>query len=866
MTDKIALGTDVSVTEYLAHARPLPYLYDLAPHQDPEAFRPEGPDVGAPLFATIRAGGGRRTDVRLLVDDGETYQNLANALAQNLRCDVYVSPHGAEVRYTREATPVGGQEWEATAIDRNTGEPVPWLVVRPPDLPTHVATWFISARGRLRPNAGLVTVTLPDGLGFATKNTFRDTAYLAARMRPGTSRITTLAVNADLGRFEISRFDDTTALLGGVEFATLVGASLDLIHPDVQIALTWPTDTTACAALDTELMRLADALNRTVWVPEPQGAAFVQAGCGEFAAVDEVGGASRWRAYPSRMTGEFRPRYGSDLDGRLVPLGDVSAAAFPAVSIVSVPAGQLQRLRPWYEQLNPRPGTFTLDLAVLADGRLALQIKDAPAVAVAPREMRALLREAGWAGEDIVLLAEPPLGRWEALVEHAQTLVDVFGIDIWVVSDEAWLRAGSQQVGGVREDWFIVRYNQPAGPPAIGIPLPPPLPIRPAPMPVPVSPWSNSPAGAASDETTVLHLGSPDLWSTSGEYEAVRPTSGPVIDPVRSVIDTTGTVTITDPGGINGDYLSEAERARAAALAQPTMAVPMYGVPTVYGGHGVHWLPPNPVRNKRALDLYLFTATGNESEVASADLFLIAGSDPLRMAERVGAGYLLRVAVPDDGAVDLSEHESAVPAALKARLEATAGTHLLPATWFGDVRVTARYDLDGRGGVTARHDLSPTELVMRFDGAGHGVPGLPNEVVNWPEKGQPPAKTLSYLVVPESGASSADLVERGYVTLVRTRPAVEQGTRVLEVKVKQRKAIDVPATLNQLGRLASPDGRSASSRAAARLHDFVGLDLLLPVDDLELATVTKVYRPGPGKRPLVEKLTDTTLLDALAPA
>jgi hypothetical protein len=33
-----------------------------------------------------------------------------------------------------------------------------------------------------------------------------------------------------------------------------------------------------------------------------------------------------------------------------------------------------------------------------------------------------------------------------------------------------------------------------------------------------------------------------------------------------------------------------------------------------------------------------------------------------------------------------------------------------------------------------------------------------------------------------------------------------------------------------------------------------------------MATVTKIYRPGPGKRPLVEKLTDTTLLDALAPA
>jgi hypothetical protein len=851
LADMTDISTDVSVTEYLAHRRPLPYLYDLAPHHDPEAFSPQGPPLGAPLFATIRAGGGRRTDVRLLVNDGESYENLIRSLNEILRCDVYVTPRGADVRFAREATPVSGQEWEATAIDRESGEPVPWVVVRPPDLPAHVATWFVSARGRLRPNAGLVTVTLPDGLGFATKNTFRDTAYLTARMRAGTSRITTLAVNADLGRFEISRFDDTTALLGGVEFATLVAASLDLIHPDVQMALTWPTDTSACATLDTELMRLADALNRTVWVPEPQGAAFVLAGCGEFAAVDEVGGASRWRAYPSRLVNDFRPRYGSDLDGRLVPLGDVSAAAFPSVSIVSVPGHQLQRLRPWYEQIVPQPGMFALDLAVLADGRLALQVKDAPAVAVAPREMRALLREAGWAGEDMLLLAEPPLGRWEALVEHVQSLVDVFGVDIWIVTDGAWARAGFEPVGTAREDWFIVRYGQPAGPPGIGIALPAALPVRPAPLVAPVSPWSN--AGASGDETTVLRAVPADTWPNSGEFEAVRPVSGSVIDPVRSITDTSGTVTITDPGGVT-EYLSDAERARAAALAQPTMAVPMYGSPTVYGGHGVPWLPPNPVRTKRSMDLYLFTPSADEAEVASADLFLLAGADPLRLAEHAGSGYLLRVEVPVEGAVELAEHAGAVPATLKARLE-RGFTHLLPAAWFGDVRVTARYDLDGHGGVAARRDLTPTELSMRFDGAGHGVPGLPNEVVNWPEKGQATAKSLSYLVLPESGRPDADFAERGYVTLLRARPAVEHGTRVLEVKIRHRKAIDVPATLNQLGRLTG-----------GRLQDFVGLDLLLPVDDLELATVTKVYRPGPGKRPLIEKLTDTTLLDALAPA
>src|SRR5690606_22816404 len=168
--------------------------------------------------------------------------------------------------------------WDAIAIDTTTGEPSDWLVVRPPDLAAEVPTWFISTRGRLRQSNGLVTVQIPDGLAFATKPTFRDTAFLATRMKPGMTRLTTIAVTCEQGRFAISRFDVAGALLGGVEFATLVAASLDVIHPDVQLALTWPADDAACAALDVELVRFADALNRTVWVPEPQGAAFVLPG------------------------------------------------------------------------------------------------------------------------------------------------------------------------------------------------------------------------------------------------------------------------------------------------------------------------------------------------------------------------------------------------------------------------------------------------------------------------------------------------------------------------------------------------------------------------------------------------------------
>src|SRR5262249_37294704 len=152
----------------------------------------------APIYATIRARGERLTDVRLLVDDALDCAPLAAALARNLGCDVYLPPRGADIRYVHESSALAGDSYEAVAVDRATGEPTAWRVVRPEGLPPAVPTWFPTIRGRLRLSSGLVSVGLPDGIAFATKNTFRDATYLASHMQPGTSRITTIAVNADL--------------------------------------------------------------------------------------------------------------------------------------------------------------------------------------------------------------------------------------------------------------------------------------------------------------------------------------------------------------------------------------------------------------------------------------------------------------------------------------------------------------------------------------------------------------------------------------------------------------------------------------------------------------------------------------------
>ncbi len=685
-----------------------------------------------------------------------------------------------------------------------------------------------------------MTVPLPDGIAFATKSTYRDTAYLAARIMPSQNRITTIAVNADLGRFEITRFDDADSLLDGVEFATLVSASLDVVHPDVEVALTWPKDTAACASLNTELMRLADGLNRTVWVPQPQGSAFVLPGFGEFVAVDEVGAPSRWRAYPSRLNENWTSSYGTDLDGRLAPLGEVSAKRFPGVAFVSVPVAQLEHLYPWYKAITPCPGLFPIDLTVLADGRLGVVLADGTPVVTGPRELQVLLREAGWNGEDLLLLAQPPAELWNVTIDHARSLVDGLSTDLWLptLGAEVWAQSDGTLAAdgpdGVDQAWCCVSFGRTAAEVSL-------------------------PAALAVPRLV------PGTGLTTPRPEVLSPPPSALVSPAPRGVEDSG----TDPYGLDSyvpdtgldtglDAGLDATVRLNGALAgviEPA-SVSLGRVQGTGAPHGVPWLPASPVVNPRAMDLYLWTPLATDQiegwGLPSADLFLLAGQDPLRLAGRRPTGYLLRVRAPEHAAVDLLEHAKHAPAAVQQRLLDTGSTHLLPLAWLKDLRVTARFDLDGEGGVRSRSDVGAGELAIRFEGAEHGVLGLPNEVVHWPDKGQRP-DAPSYLLLPEAAGMSLQIIHQGYVALSRKKPAMEAGHRLLEVKVRRRRAIDVPATLDNL----------SGMNIVGRMHDFVGLDLLLPEPDLNKAVVTKIWRNGPGTRPIVDKLSGETLYDAL---
>ncbi len=152
---------------------------------------------------------------------------------------------------------------------------------------------------------------------------------------------------------------------------------------------------------------------------------------------------------------------------------------------------------------------------------------------------------------------------------------------------------------------------------------------------------------------------------------------------------------------------------------------------------------------------------------------------------------------------------------MSGRIRPSAHTRLLPLSWLAGCQVTGLFDVDGRGGHQVRELADPT-IDVHFDGADHGIPGLPNDVVSWPAEAER-SGTPSHLVLPADGRP----VHSGFAALSRTMPVLEAGHRLLEIRIRRRHAIDVPATLLRLaglpmlGRLGDLAGfRPAAGRTA----------------------------------------------------
>src|SRR5262249_52964829 len=143
--------------------------------------------------------------------------------------------------------------------------------------------------------------------------------------------------------------------------------------------------------------------------------------------------------------------------------GMVTSLSFPGIPVVSVPPDQVEVLRDWYESVPPLHGLFAFDLAVLGDGRLGVLTDTGNAIAVGPRELRALLRGAGWSGEELLLLTQPPKEYRDAALQHITALVDQLAVDVWLstLGAQVWAQSdGTVAADGPDGGWQVVRYGR----------------------------------------------------------------------------------------------------------------------------------------------------------------------------------------------------------------------------------------------------------------------------------------------------------------------------------------------------------------------------------------------------------------------
>jgi hypothetical protein len=254
--------------------------------------------------------------------------------------------------------------------------------------------------------------------------------------------------------------------------------------------------------------------------------------------------------------------------------------------------------------------------------------------------------------------------------------------------------------------------------------------------------------------------------------------------------------------------------------------------------HRVPWLPAVPRTNPDAVELYVWTSVPPEYLPAhgllTTDVFLLARLDLDRLAHSQRTGWLLCLTVAAGRAVDLLAHARQLPERLLHRVREASDTYLVPLAWLPDVEVSAVYELDGRGGHARMGSWTGAELTVRFAGADHGVPGLPNDVVRWPTR---PGQSRAYLTLPEDArAMVARLASHpGWLPLHRRRPNPARGHRLVDVGVDRHRAIDVAATLAVL---------ADAPVVGSSLYGFIGSDLALPATEFPRTPVLNGRHPS----------------------
>ena len=271
----------------------------------------------------------------------------------------------------------------------------------------------------------------------------------------------------------------------------------------------------------------------------------------------------------------------------------------------------------------------------------------------------------------------------------------------------------------------------------------------------------------------------------------------------------------------------------------PNEAAPALGLPR-RRPHGIDWLPPRPWTNAAPIELFVWSSYEPmqlaESGLPTADVFLLASSDLVRICRGHRTGHVLRLMIPPGSAVELSAHAEQAPARLQHRVRESWTSHLIPLGWLPEVNVREVSFLDGRAEPGETRPWTGGGLHVRFVGAAHGVPGLPPEVVRWPARRQ---RARAHLTLPHNPDIIMARMQAhpGWLPLYHHTPHVPAGHYLLELDIEQRAAIDVPATLAALAGI--PVG-------APSLWSFNGVELVLPARDFARTSVIKVHPAGPN--------------------
>ncbi|ROO60219.1 hypothetical protein EDC02_2078 [Micromonospora sp. Llam0] len=788
-----------------------------------EPDRPQTALTAGELAQIIVRAGGEGRDVQVLVPDGARHTAMLLALADRLGRDVLMVPAGAvPSRPTTDAD-------EPTPVDRTTGAVVDWLLVQPPSMSTSLPGWYGLDGGRVRHRRGWATLPLPRGLSFTTREAFPVARAAAARLGGGHPGLATIAFSVDGDAPLLCRHDGMRTVASGTDLAAAL-AAVPLYGGDLRV---WPQvpdhqpaseqdspvggdpagrisdpagprvdpadrvlypdlGAEVTAGLTAYLTELAGRVGATVWAPPTGSRVVLLDGVRDLAIRDRDGHLRGWQAF--RPPGPEHPdRFWSDRDGRLVPVGgtmdaggsdadmagdEPPAPAASGAELVSVASEARQAaLRRW-KTVQRRDGQFRVELAVLDDGRLAARHGDGGLLALGPRELQALLRRAGWTGQDLALLISVPPERFGHLRAHVTALADQVPAEIWVPEPGARLAVVQGQPRSLRTAGEPARWCR----------------IAPA-------------APGATDLVTVS-----GRWRSHDGWLVPAPASALVPAPTPAGRDRTA----TDPPV--GDLPPAGQR--------PSM------VPAARGsrGHGVTWLPERPTVNAEPFELYvpvgLPAARIAADGLPTAELFVVGQLDPDRLRSTHPGAVVLRLSVAPGGAVATTGLDDTAPADVRHLIRGV-DSYLLPAGWLDRVQVTQGWTPTGPGEWQAQSELAPTPLLLRCTGARHGVDGLPNEVVRWPAGRR---GSTAYALLPATGAPDDD-----HVALRDARPDVPGApARLVQLRIEPGQAVDVAASAARIAALATVRTRLVRLNAA-------GVEWLLPPRNYDRATVTRVY-------------------------